>query len=133
MSRSLSLGFLTELPAGVKTAWGCVTPFWGRRLADPFEQEQATMTDDDEDLKALRQWLTTVGLTKLERRLQAEGIGKGSKEYAQVESRQFALIGGPQGSESTMALTAWKLPAPARKGTFSAKLNATTRSAEERG
>ena len=77
-SPSLHLGLLKKLPTEALAGWGCVTPFWGGKMADPFSAEQATFVLQPEDLVALKQWLTTVGLTKLERQLKVLGIEKGS-------------------------------------------------------
>ena len=105
-SPSLHLGLLKKLPTEALAGWGCVTPFWGGKMADPFSAEQATFVVQPEDLVALKQWLTTVGLTKLERQLKALGIERGSTEVAEVVSRQFVLQGSPNGSTDSLFLTA---------------------------
>ena len=52
-SPSLHLGLLKELPTEALAGWGCVTPFWGGKMADPFSAEQATFVLQPEDLAAL--------------------------------------------------------------------------------
>ena len=61
-------------------------------MADPFSAEQATFVLQPEDLVALKQWLTTVGLTKLERQLKVLGIERGSTEVAEVVSLSLIHI-----------------------------------------
>ena len=122
-SPSLHLGLLKKLPTEALAGWGCVTPFWGSKMADPFSAEQATFVVQPEDLVALKQWLTTVGLTKLERQLKVLGIERGSTEVAEVVSRQFVLQGSPNGSTDSLFLTAWKDPRPQRKFGFSSRLS----------
>ena len=127
-SPSLHLGLLKELPTEALAGWGCVTPFWGGKMADPFSAEQATFVLQPEDLAALKQWLTTVGLTKLERQLKVLGIERGSTEVAEVVSRQFILQGSPNGSPDSLFLTAWKDPRPQRKFGFSSHLSLSNKS-----
>ena len=127
-SPSLHLGLLKELPTEALAGWGCVTPFWGGKMADPFSAEQATFVLQPEDLAALKQWLTTVGLTKLERQLRVLGIERGSTEVAEVVSRQFVLQGSPNGSPDSLFLTAWKDPRPQRKFSFSSRLSLSNKS-----
>ena len=127
-SPSLHLGLLKKLPAEALAGWGCVTPFWGGKMADPFSAEQATFVVQPEDLVALKQWLTTVGLTKLERQLKVLGIERGSTEVAEVVSRQFILQGSPNGSPDSLFLTAWKDPRPQRKFGFSSRLSLSNKS-----
>ena len=122
---SLHLGLLRELPTEALAGWGCVTPFWGGKMADPFSAEQATFVVQSEDLVALKQWLTTVGLTKLERQLRVLGIERGSAEVAVVVSRQFVLQGSPNGSYDFLFLTAWKVSRSQRKFTFSSRLSSS--------
>ena len=97
-------------------------------MADPFSAEQATFVLQPEDLVALKQWLTTVGLTKLERQLKVLGIERGSTEVAEVVSRQFVLQGSPNGSPDSLFLTAWKDPRPQRKFGFSSRLSLSNKS-----
>jgi len=127
-SPSLHLGLLKELPTEVLAGWGCVTPFWGGKMADPFSAEQATFVLQPEDLAALKQWLTTVGLTKLERQLKVLGIERGSTEVAEVVSRQFVLQGSPNGSHDSLFLTAWKGARSQRKLGFSSRLSSSNES-----
>ena len=127
-SPSLHLGLLKELPTEALAGWGCVTPFWGGKMADPFSAEQATFVLQPEDLAALKQWLTTVGLTKLERQLRVLGIQRGSTEVAEVVSRQFVLQGSPNGSHDTLFLTAWKGVRSQRKLGFSSRLSSSNES-----
>lgn len=127
-SPSLNLGLLTELPTEVLAGWGCVTPFWGGRMADPFSAKQAAFAVQPEDLVALKQWLTTVGLTKLERQLKVLGIERGSTAVAEVVSRQFVLQGSPNGSQGSLFLTAWKGLQPQRKLGFSSRLSRSNES-----
>ena len=127
-SPSLHLGLLKKLPTKALAGWGCVTPFWGGKMADPFSAEQATFVVQPEDLVALKQWLTTVGLTKLERQLKVLGIEKGSTGVAEVVSRQFVLQGSPNGSPDSLFLTAWKDPRPQRKFGFSSRLSLSNKS-----
>jgi len=122
------LGLLKELPTEALAGWGCVTPFWGGKMADPFSAEQATFVLQPEDLAALKQWLTTVGLTKLERQLRVLGIERGSTEVAEVVSRQFVLQGSPNGSHDTLFLTAWKGARSQRKLGFSSRLSSSNES-----
>lgn len=125
---SLHLGLLRELPTEALAGWGCVTPFWGGKMADPFSAEQATFVVQPEDLVALKQWLTTVGLTKLERQLRVLGIERGSAEVAVVVSRQFVLQGSPNGSHDSLFLTAWKGSRSQRKLGFSNRLSLSNES-----
>jgi len=127
-SPSLNLGLLKELPTEALAGWGCVTPFWGGKMADPFSAEQATFVLQPEDLAALKQWLTTVGLTKLERQLRVLGIERGSTEVAEVVSRQFVLQGSPNGSHDSLFLTAWKGARSQRKLGFSSRLSSSNES-----
>ena len=127
-SPSLNLGLLKELPTEALAGWGCVTPFWGGKMADPFSAEQATFVLQPEDLAALKQWLTTVGLTKLERQLKVLGIERGSTEVAEVVSRQFVLQGSPNGSHDSLFLTAWKGIRSQRKLGFSSRLSSSNES-----
>jgi len=127
-SLSLHLGLLKELPTEALAGWGCVTPFWGGKMADPFSAEQATFVLQPEDLAALKQWLTTVGLTKLERQLKVLGIERGSTEVAEVVSRQFVLQGSPNGSHDSLFLTAWKGARSQRKLGFSSRLSSSNES-----
>ena len=127
-SPSLHLGLLQELPTEALAGWGCVTPFWGGKMADPFSAEQATFVLQPEDLAALKQWLTTVGLTKLERQLKVLGIERGSTEVAEVVSRQFVLQGSPNGSHDSLFLTAWKGARSQRKLGFSSRLSSSNES-----
>ena len=127
-SPSLNLGLLKELPTEALAGWGCVTPFWGGKMADPFSAEQATFVLQSEDLAALKQWLTTVGLTKLERQLRVLGIERGSTEVAEVVSRQFVLQGSPNGSHDSLFLTAWKGARSQRKLGFSSRLSSSNES-----
>lgn len=127
-SPSLHLGLLKELPTEALAGWGCVTPFWGGKMADPFSAEQATFVLQSEDLAALKQWLTTVGLTKLERQLKVLGIERGSTEVAEVVSRQFVLQGSPNGSHDSLFLTAWKGARSQRKLGFSSRLSSSNES-----
>ena len=127
-SPSLHLGLLKKLPTEALAGWGCVTPFWCGKMADPFSAEQATFVLQPEDLVALKQWLTTVGLTKLERQLKVLGIERGSTEVAEVVSRQFILQGSPNGSPDSLFLTAWKDPRPQRKFGFSSRLSLSNKS-----
>ncbi|MEY3045125.1 MAG: hypothetical protein RL242_1967 [Pseudomonadota bacterium] len=127
-SPSLNLGLLKELPTEALAGWGCVTPFWGGKMADPFSAEQATFVLQPEDLAALKQWLTTVGLTKLERQLRVLGIERGSTEVAEVVSRQFVLQGSPNGSHDSLFLTAWKGTRSQRKLGFSSRLSSSNES-----
>ena len=127
-SLSLHLGLLKELPTEALAGWGCVTPFWGGKMADPFSAEQATFVVQSEDLVALKQWLTTVGLTKLERQLKVLGIKRGSTEVAEVVSRQFVLQGSPNGSHDSLFLTAWKGSRSQRKLGFSNRLSLSNES-----
>ena len=127
-SPSLHLGLLKKLPTEALAGWGCVTPFWGGKMADPFSAEQATFVVQPEDLVALKQWLTTVGLTKLERQLRVLGIERGSTKVAEVVSRQFVLQGSPNGSLDSLFLTAWKDPRPQRKFGFSSRLSLSNKS-----
>ena len=127
-SPSLHLGLLKKLPTEALAGWGCATPFWGGKMADPFSAEQATFVVQPEDLVALKQWLTTVGLTKLERQLKVLGIETGSTEVAEVVSRQFVLQGSPNGSTDSLFLTAWKDPRPQRKFGFSSRLSLSNKS-----
>jgi len=127
-SPSLHLGLLKELPTEALAGWGCVTPFWGGKMADPFSAEQATFVLQPEDLAALKQWLTTVGLTKLERQLRVLGIERGSTEVAEVVSRQFVLQGSPNGSHDSLFLTAWKGARSQRKLGFSSRLSSSNES-----
>jgi len=127
-SPSLNLGLLKELPTEALAGWGCVTPFWGGKMADPFSAEQATFVLQPEDLAALKQWLTTVGLTKLERQLKVLGIERGSTEVAEVVSRQFVLQGSPNGSPDSLFLTAWKGARSQRKLGFSSRLSSSNES-----
>ncbi|MFZ9007319.1 MAG: hypothetical protein ACO3S0_05710 [bacterium] len=127
-SPSLNLGLLKELPTEALAGWGCVTPFWGGKMADPFSAEQATFVLQPEDLAALKQWLTTVGLTKLERQLKVLGIERGSTEVAEVVSRQFVLQGSPNGSHDSLFLTAWKGARSQRKLGFSSRLSSSNES-----
>ena len=127
-STSLHLGLLRELPTEALAGWGCVTPFWGGKMADPFSAEQATFVVQPEDLVALKQWLTTVGLTKLERQLKVLGIKRGSTEVAEVVSRQFVLQGSPNGSHESLFLTAWKGARSQRKLGFSSRLSSSNES-----
>lgn len=127
-SPSLHLGLLKELPTEALAGWGCVTPFWGGKMADPFSAEQATFVLQPEDLAALKQWLTTVGLTKLERQLRMLGIERGSTEVAEVVSRQFVLQGSPNGSHDSLFLTAWKGARSQRKLGFSSRLSSSNES-----
>jgi len=122
------LGLLKELPTEALAGWGCVTPFWGGKMADPFSAEQATFVLQSEDLAALKQWLTTVGLTKLERQLRVLGIERGSTEVAEVVSRQFVLQGSPNGSHDSLFLTAWKGARSQRKLGFSSRLSSSNES-----
>jgi hypothetical protein len=122
------LGLLKELPTEALAGWGCVTPFWGGKMADPFSAEQATFVLQPEDLAALKQWLTTVGLTKLERQLKVLGIERGSTEVAEVVSRQFVLQGSPNGSHDSLFLTAWKGTRSQRKLGFSSRLSSSNES-----
>ena len=127
-SPSLHLGLLKKLPTEALAGWGCVTPFWGGKMADPFSAEQAMFVVQPEDLVALKQWLTTGGLTKLERRLKVLGIEIGSTGGAEVVSRQFVLQGSPNGSPDSLFLTAWKDPHPQRKFGFSSRLSLSNKS-----
>ena len=127
-SPSLHLGLLKELPTEALAGWGCVTPFWGGKMADPFSAEQATFVLQPEDLAALKQWLTTVGLTKLERQLKVLGIERGSTEVAEVVSRKFVLQGSPNGSHDSLFLTAWKGARSQRKLGFSSRLSSSNES-----
>jgi hypothetical protein len=127
-SPSLHLGLLKELPTEALAGWGCVTPFWGGKMADPFSAEQATFVLQPEDLAALKQWLTTVGLTKLERQLKVLGIERGSTEVAEVVSRQFVLQGSPNGSHDSLFLTAWKGARSQRKLGFFSRLSSSNES-----
>lgn len=127
-SLSLHLGLLKELPTEALAGWGCVTPFWGGKMADPFSAEQATFVLQPEDLAALKQWLTTVGLTKLERQLKVLGIERGSTEVAEVVSRQFVLQGSPNGSHDSLFLTAWKGARSQRKLGFFSRLSSSNES-----
>jgi len=127
-SPSLNLGLLKELPTEALAGWGCVTPFWGGKMADPFSAEQATFVLQPEDLAALKQWLTTVGLTKLERQLKVLGIERGSTEVAEVVSRQFVLQGSPNGSHDSLFLTAWKGARSQRRLGFSSRLSSSNES-----
>ncbi|MDG2197152.1 MAG: hypothetical protein P8O70_09735 [SAR324 cluster bacterium] len=127
-SPSLHLGLLKKLPTEALAGWGCVTPFWGGKMADPFSAEQATFVVQPEDLVALKQWLTTVGLTKLERQLRVLGIERGSTEVAEVMSRQFVLQGSPKGSQDSLFLTAWKGSRSQRKFAFSSRLSSSDES-----
>lgn len=127
-SPSLHLGLLKELPTEALAGWGCVTPFWGGKMADPFSAEQATFVLQPEDLAALKQWLTTVGLTKLERQLKVLGIERGSTEVAEVVSRQFVLQGSPNGSHDSLFLTAWKGARSQRRLGFSSRLSSSNES-----
>ena len=127
-SPSLHLGLLKKLPTEALAGWGCVTPFWGGKMADPFSAEQATFVLQPEDLAALKQWLTTVGLTKLERQLKVLGIERGSTEVAEVVSRQFVLQGSPNGSPDSLFLTAWKGARSQRKFAFSSRLSSSNES-----
>ena len=127
-SPSLHLGLLKKLPTAALAGWGCVTPFWGGKMADPFSAEQATFVVQPEDLVALKQWLTTVGLTKLERQLRVLGIERGSAEVAVVVSRQFVLQGSPNGSHDSLFLTAWKGSRSQRKLGFSNRLSLSNES-----
>lgn len=127
-SPSLHLGLLKELPTEALAGWGCVTPFWGGKMADPFSAEQATFVLQSEDLAALKQWLTTVGLTKLERQLKVLGIERGSTEVAEVVSRQFVLQGSPNGSHDSLFLTAWKGARSQRKLGFFSRLSSSNES-----
>ncbi len=127
-SPSLHLGLLKKLPTEALAGWGCVTPFWGGKMADPFSAEQATFVVQPEDLVALKQWLTTVGLTKLERQLKVLGIERGSTEVAEVVSRQFVLQGSPNGSHDSLFLTAWKGSRSQRKLGFSSRLSSSNES-----
>jgi hypothetical protein len=127
-SPSLNLGLLKELPTEALAGWGCVTPFWGGKMADPFSAEQATFVLQPEGLAALKQWLTTVGLTKLERQLKVLGIERGSTEVAEVVSRQFVLQGSPNGSHDSLFLTAWKGARSQRKLGFSSRLSSSNES-----
>ena len=127
-SPSLHLGLLKKLPTEALAGWGCVTPFWGGKMADPFSAEQATFVLQPEDLAALKQWLTTVGLTKLERQLKVLGIERGSTEVAEVVSRQFVLQGSPNGSYDSLFLTAWKGARSQRKLGFSSRLSSSNES-----
>ena len=127
-SPSLHLGLLKELPTEALAGWGCVTPFWGGKMADPFSAEQATFVLQPEDLAALKQWLTTVGLTKLERQLRVLGIERGSTEVAEVVSRQFVLQGSPNGSHDSLFLTAWKGARSQRRLGFSSRLSSSNES-----
>jgi hypothetical protein len=122
------LGLLKELPTEALAGWGCVTPFWGGKMADPFSAEQATFVLQPEDLAALKQWLTTVGLTKLERQLKVLGIERGSTEVAEVVSRQFVLQGSPNGSHDSLFLTAWKGARSQRKLGFFSRLSSSNES-----
>jgi hypothetical protein len=122
------LGLLKELPTEALAGWGCVTPFWGGKMADPFSAEQATFVLQPEDLAALKQWLTTVGLTKLERQLRVLGIERGSTEVAEVVSRQFVLQGSPNGSHDSLFLTAWKGARSQRKLGFFSRLSSSNES-----
>ena len=97
-------------------------------MADPFSAEQATFVVQPEDWVALKQWLTTVGLTKLERQLRVLGIERGSTEVAEVVSRQFVLQGSPNGSLDSLFLTAWKDTRPQRKFGFSSRLSLSNKS-----
>ena len=97
-------------------------------MADPFSAEQATFVVQPEDLAALKQWLTTVGLTKLERQLKVLGIERGSTEVAEVVSRQFVLQGSPNGSHDSLFLTAWKGARSQRKLGFSSRLSSSNES-----
>ena len=97
-------------------------------MADPFSAGQATFTVQPEDLFALKQWLTTVGLTKLERQLKVLGIERGSTEVAEVVSRQFVLQGSPNGSHDFLFLTAWKVSHSQRKFAFSSRLSPSNES-----
>ena len=124
----LHLGLLKELPTEALAGWGCVTPFWGGKMADPFSAEQATFVLQPEDLAALKQWLTTVGLTKLERQLKVLGIERGSTEVAEVVSRQFVLQGSPNGSHDSLFLTAWKGARSQRKLGFFSRLSSSNES-----
>ena len=125
---SLHLGLLKKLPTEALAGWGCVTPFWGGKMADPFSAEQATFVVQPEDLVALKQWLTTVGLTKLERQLKVLGIERGSTEVAEVVSRQFVLQGSPNGSHDSLFLTAWKGARSQRRLGFSSRLSSSNES-----
>jgi hypothetical protein len=127
-SPSLHLGLLKELPTEALAGWGCVTPFWGGKMADPFSAEQAMFVVQPEDLAALKQWLTTVGLTKLERQLRVLGIERGSTEVAEVVSRQFVLQGSPNGSPDSLFLTAWKGARSQRKLGFFSRLSSSNES-----
>ena len=127
-SPSLHLGLLKELPTEALAGWGCVTLFWGGKMADPFSAEQATFVLQPEDLAALKQWLTTVGLTKLERQLRVLGIERGSAEVAVVVSRQFVLQGSPNGSHDSLFLTAWKGARSQRRLGFSSRLSSSNES-----
>ena len=127
-SPSLHLGLLKELPTEALAGWGCVTPFWGGKMADPFSAEQATFVLQPKDLVALKQWLTTVGLTKLERQLKVLGIERGSTEVAEVVSRQFVLQGSPNGSHDSLFLTAWKGARSQRKLGFFSRLSSSNES-----
>ena len=127
-STSLHLGLLKKLPIEALAGWGCVTPFWGGKMADPFSAGQATFTVQPEDLFALKQWLTTVGLTKLERQLKVLGIERGSTEVAEVVSRQFVLQGSPNGSHDFLFLTAWRVSHSQRKFAFSSRLSPSNKS-----
>jgi hypothetical protein len=97
-------------------------------MADPFSAEQATFVLQSEDLAALKQWLTTVGLTKLERQLRVLGIERGSTEVAEVVSRQFVLQGSPNGSHDSLFLTAWKGARSQRRLGFSSRLSSSNES-----
>ena len=121
----LHLGLLKKLPTEALAGWGCVTPFWGGKMADPLSAEQAIFMVQPEDLVALKQWLTTVGLTKLERQLKVLGIERGSTEVAEVVSHQFVLQGSPNGSYDFLFLTAWKVSRSQRKFTFSSRLSSS--------
>jgi hypothetical protein len=94
-------------------------------MADPLSAEQAIFMVQPEDLVALKQWLTTVGLTKLERQLKVFGIERGSTEVAEVVSHQFVLQGSPNGSYDFLFLTAWKVSRSQRKFTFSSRLSSS--------
>ena len=124
----LHLGLLKKLPIEALAGWGCVTPFWGGKMADPFSAEQAIFMVQPEDLVALKQWLTTVGLTKLERQLKVLGIERGSTEVAEVVSRQFVLQGSPNGSHDFLFLTAWRVSHSQRKFAFSSRLSPSNKS-----
>lgn len=90
-------------------------------MADPFSAEQDCFARNPEDLQGLKQWLTTVGLTKLERQLRTSLLAGDWNGQAEVCSRQYVLIGSPKGTSDQLFLTAWKLCAPQRRGGFSTR------------